>query len=119
MTPADRTRLAKLCGLFSSAHAGERASAAAKADALVRSLGLRWPDVLDPWPGDRSDDQVVGPTPVELRACLAVVMSAPGLTKWERDFARRIDHARRATPRQWAVLSKIRESLRRAAPSAQ
>jgi hypothetical protein len=38
-------RLAKLCGMFGSAHAGERAAAAAKADQLVRNLGLTWFDV--------------------------------------------------------------------------
>jgi hypothetical protein len=36
-------RLAKLCG---STHDGERATAAAKADALVRQLGLTWQDVI-------------------------------------------------------------------------
>jgi hypothetical protein len=39
-------RLSKLCGLFGSDHAGERASAAAKADQLVRKLGLTWSEVL-------------------------------------------------------------------------
>ncbi len=39
-------RLAKILGLLSSDHIGERAAAAAKADALVRSVGLTWPDVI-------------------------------------------------------------------------
>jgi hypothetical protein len=39
-------RLAKICGMFGSSHDGERASAAAKADSLVRSLGLTWHDVV-------------------------------------------------------------------------
>ena len=43
---ADRERLVKLCGIFGSDHAGERANAAAAADRLVRQAGLRWPDVL-------------------------------------------------------------------------
>ena len=42
----DRERLAKICGLFGSDHAGERAGAAAAADRLVRQAGLRWPDIL-------------------------------------------------------------------------
>ena len=49
MSPLDPTlaeRLAKLCGMFGSDHAGERAAAAAKADALLRSHGLTWFDVL-------------------------------------------------------------------------
>ncbi len=43
-------RLAKILGLLGSSHAGERASAAAKADALVRSAGLTWRDVVMPSP---------------------------------------------------------------------
>ena len=44
----DLDRLAKLCGLFSSAHEGERASAAAQADALLRNAGMTWSDVIAP-----------------------------------------------------------------------
>jgi hypothetical protein len=39
-------RPAKLCGMFGSDHAGERAAAAAKANDMVRSLGLTWHDVI-------------------------------------------------------------------------
>jgi hypothetical protein len=39
-------RLAKLLGMCGSAHDGERAAAAAKADRLVRKLGLTWHDVI-------------------------------------------------------------------------
>jgi hypothetical protein len=46
--PLDRTKLAKLCGMFGSDHDGERANAAAAAVRLVREAGLRWPDVLSP-----------------------------------------------------------------------
>jgi len=43
-------RLVKILGLLGSSHAGERASAAAKADALVRGAGLTWKDVVMPSP---------------------------------------------------------------------
>jgi hypothetical protein len=43
---ADLDRLSKLCGLFSSDHAGERANAAGLADRFLRERGWRWPDVL-------------------------------------------------------------------------
>jgi hypothetical protein len=46
LAPADLGKLAKVCGMFSSSHMGERAAAAAKADAIVRGAGLTWPDVL-------------------------------------------------------------------------
>jgi hypothetical protein len=41
-----REMLAKLCGLFSSHHDGERATAALKADQLVRAHGCTWFDVI-------------------------------------------------------------------------
>jgi hypothetical protein len=44
--PAAADRLAKLCGMFGSTHAGERANAAAAADKLVRSAGLTWSEVI-------------------------------------------------------------------------
>src|SRR5689334_15269788 len=46
LSAADLDRLVKLCGLFSSHHAGERANAAGLADQFLRERGLRWPDVL-------------------------------------------------------------------------
>jgi hypothetical protein len=44
--PNSATRLAKILGMLGSNHDGERASAAAKADAMVRSMGLTWPEVI-------------------------------------------------------------------------
>ncbi len=41
-----RNRLALICGMFGSAHVGERAAAAAKAHEIVRELGVTWQDVL-------------------------------------------------------------------------
>jgi hypothetical protein len=46
LPPRDTQKLAKLCGMFGSDHAGERANAAAAADRLVRERGLTWPIIL-------------------------------------------------------------------------
>lgn len=46
LDPAAADRLRKLCGMLGSEHDGERATAAAKADEFVRSLGLTWADVI-------------------------------------------------------------------------
>ena len=46
LDPTTAERLAKLLGMCGSAHAGERAAAAAKADQLLRSLNLTWHDVI-------------------------------------------------------------------------
>lgn len=56
MPPLDAAtadRLAKLCGMLGSDHDGERASAAAKADRLVRDAGLTWPEIICPQPAPR------------------------------------------------------------------
>src|SRR3546814_2536756 len=42
LAPAERQRLAKVCGLLGSAHDGERASAAVAATAIIRNAGLTW-----------------------------------------------------------------------------
>jgi hypothetical protein len=46
LAPADLTRLQRLCGMFGSDHAGERANAAGLADRFLRDRGWRWPDVI-------------------------------------------------------------------------
>jgi hypothetical protein len=46
LDPRAADRLAKICGMLGAAHDGERAAAAAKADELVRSLGLTWREVI-------------------------------------------------------------------------
>jgi hypothetical protein len=46
LAPQAADKLAKICGLFSSTAAGERASAALKADAMVRAAGLTWHDIV-------------------------------------------------------------------------
>jgi hypothetical protein len=46
LSPVEIDRLVKLCGLFSSDYAGERASAAAMADRLLRQHGLSWSEII-------------------------------------------------------------------------
>ena len=46
LDPNAADRLAKLCGMFGSNHDGERATAAALADRLLRQQGLTWGDVI-------------------------------------------------------------------------
>jgi hypothetical protein len=48
LDPNTANVLAKICGMFGSDHDGERATAAAKADQLIRSHGLRWSDIITP-----------------------------------------------------------------------
>jgi hypothetical protein len=47
LAPQAADKLTKILGLLGSAHSGERASAALKADELVRAAGLTWADVIN------------------------------------------------------------------------
>jgi hypothetical protein len=81
LDPRATDRLAKLCGMFGSDHAGERAAAAAKADDMVRSLGLRWADVIN------VPLVPAGHEEVSWQAALACCLDhIPELTPRDRDF---------------------------------
>jgi hypothetical protein len=41
-----KQRLAKVCGMLGSAHAGERAAAAKMATDILRKAGMRWEDIV-------------------------------------------------------------------------
>ena len=78
LDPRTADMLAKLCGLFSSDHDGERASAAQKADQLIRSRGLTWRQII--FAADPHDTQS---TEELINFALA---AGDVLTDWERDF---------------------------------
>src|SRR5262249_51995721 len=57
LDPRSTERLTKLLGMLGSDHAGERAAAGSKANALVREHGLTWADVIfTPAGNDRHDN---------------------------------------------------------------
>ena len=75
-------KLAKLCGLFSSHHDGERASAAAKADEIVRSLGLTWRDIV-------LNKTAPAPAGNSIEAQIAEILAhISALNAWEKKFIR-------------------------------
>ena len=69
ITPTAAQLVVNLCGLFSSDHDGERASAAAKADAILRKHGLTWADVIRPEP---TADAIRTEPPVEAKIRLCI-----------------------------------------------
>jgi hypothetical protein len=80
LAASDLDKLTKLCGLFSSDFEGERANAAALADRLLRSHGLRWVDVL-------SASRLPPPDPPAWQSTVAACRARPDrLSAWERDF---------------------------------
>jgi hypothetical protein len=93
--------------LFGSIHHGERATAASKADELVRSLGLTWRDVIVA-PGlvpSQSDWRATA------RFCVANMLRLSGR---EADFIVNLARGwREPTAKQLAWLDAIAERLRR------
>ena len=106
----DRARLVKLCGMFGSDHAGERANAAAAADKLIHEAGLRWPDVLLPALPPPPQRPNVGTVP----AAVAFVLDhEDALTEWECDFARSIGRLKYPlSAKQLEVLERLVEKAR-------
>ncbi len=107
----DLTRLAKVCGLFSSNHVGERAEAARRADALVRAAGLTWPDLLQQngsgaqtFEPSRRRDNALSPGEILAR-------HGDSLTGWERGFLVSLIRQRRWSARQSEIFSEIRERV--------
>ena len=99
LDPHTADRLTKLCGLFSSDHGPERAVAAAKADQLIRSHGLRWSDVIAPVPTETTD---------RIRFALGHIDL---LSRWEHGFLLGIRHKQTLSEKQLLVLDQIMEKL--------
>ena len=115
LLPTDiAARLAKLAGMFGSAHAGERANAAQMADRLVRDSGLTWFDVIRPAaPAAEMSHEREWREPRNWREAITAALNHEGsLTDWESSFVRSLRTFRRLTPRQSDVLWKIIDRLR-------
>jgi hypothetical protein len=101
-------RLSKLCGMFGSDHAGERAAAAAKADQLVRKLGLTWNDVLISTP------RALAAPPASSAQKLAFVRQhLRALNSWEIKFINDVAHYRRLTPGQLTIVDQLIAKIER------
>jgi hypothetical protein len=90
-------RLARICGMFGSDHDGERASAAAMADKILRQHGVTWPQILIP---HRS-------TIEELISFALDAGRAGILNTWEEAFLRGTKGRRSLTEKQLAKLHAI------------
>ena len=109
MSPQDADKLAKLCGMFGSDHVGERGSAAAKADALVRALGLTWYDVIglnapeaDGWREPETPEEFIG----------VLLRHADLLSEWELNFVQSVRGRPKLSVKQIGVLDRIYERVR-------
>src|SRR5215469_3501034 len=109
----DRERLVKLCGMFGSDHAGERANAAAAADRLIRAVGMRWLDVILPaLPSPARDQDRIDTVADAIRFML---LHDEVLTSWESDFIRSVAaQGHRLSPKQIAIVERLFAKVRRA-----
>lgn len=113
----DRTRLAKLLAMFSSTFDGEILNAAKAAERLIKARGETWETVITtvntvnskhdtkqkPPSSHRSDFQD------EIDKC---VEKANFLTPWEREFLTSISERWSLSPKQRAILDRIKEKLK-------
>jgi hypothetical protein len=110
--PDLRPKLAKVLGMLGSDFDGEIAAAGRRANAMIRSAGLTWDQVIapaaprpepPPHPPRRRWRRPV--TPSDTAAlCL---MWGEVLTDWETDFCRSLVGRRRVSPKQAEVLARI------------
>jgi hypothetical protein len=131
MTPAlpsaARERLVKLCGLLTSDHDGERATAARMATDLLRQHRLTWRELLTTqgpcptcaareaaeqerhgWTGE-DEDWTRGPWRTVVRRCS---LHNDLLTEWEVGFLASLQRRRwPPTPRQQDVLDRIADRV--------
>jgi hypothetical protein len=94
--------------MFGSDHAGERAAAAAKADELVRRLGLTWTEVLTSEP--RS---LAAPAASAAQKLAFVRRHLHALNDWEIGFIRDLAHYRRLTPKQVNIVDQLVDKIER------
>ena len=104
LAPDHAAKLARICGMLGSAHEGERASAAAAADRLVRDRGLTWQLILGVEAAPASD--------LDHQDRVAFCREHAALfTDWECRFldgvARQLARGRLLTDKQTGVLNRL------------
>ena len=108
--------LTKICAMFCSNHAGERASAAAMADSLVRQRELTWQQVIRPSPpisgppiSSRSHPHGFNCDDLSIEELFHHALQAEDenrLNAWERNFLISIYERRSLSERQ---VNKLRD----------
>jgi len=98
MHDAVKIKVARLCGMFGSEHAGERANAAMLADRAVKGAGLTWYILLGIEPSKVDDLE-------KLNYCMR---NRDRLNDWELGF---IDSIQRWLAKQRPLTDKQHETL--------
>ncbi len=119
LSTSDRSRLASICGMLTSSHAGERAAAALKATEFLQARGLTWREALDqaeariiylPMPAYPRPEP---PPSSKLQETIAQLMRRPEqLTEWEHSFLVSLRRQRRTTPKQATILKRLVDRMK-------
>jgi hypothetical protein len=113
LDPAIADLLAKVCGMFGSDHAGERAAAAAMANKLVRTQGLTWSEIIVPM-----SSTPTSPRSIEEQIDFALSYKEV-LSAWDWGFVNGIRGRQFLTEKQLAKLGDIVAKVRAYAEAAQ
>jgi len=107
LSGAERTRLVRLLGMTGSDHAGEVANAARMADAFIKTLGLRWEDVIAAGALASPPDFLLD-WPTRWRGAAMACQQVGGLTEKQRAFLTNIvGYQNCPSPRQLQYLRAI------------
>jgi hypothetical protein len=108
LPPERRTRLVRILGLLGSDHIGERATAGAMADQLIRQAGLSWDHVVAGTAPAAAKEAPEGSPPWHLMA--SRILGSGNANPWESNFCEDLISRWRGpvlTERQQQVLDRI------------
>ena len=114
LAPDLAAKLAKVLGMLGSDHDGEVAAAGRRANALIRSAGLTWAQVIQP-AGNR---RCWRPLPLDGRCAAQCLLWPEALTEWEAAFCRSIAGRHRISLKQTDVLERIARKVEAVARAA-
>jgi hypothetical protein len=112
LPPDIAAKLAKVLGMLGSDHDGEVAAAGRRANALIRSAGLTWAQVIAP------RRRCWRPLPLDGRCAAQCLLWPEALTDWEAAFCRSVAGQCRISPKQGVVLKRIARKVEAVARAA-
>ena len=109
----DTAKLAKVLARLGSPYDGERATAGAMADRMVKDAGLTWSDVVGVVMPAMPTAQRTWREPQTHREAAAVCLAnLDVLSEWEQGFCRSIARQNRLSPKQWVILDRVLDKVR-------
>jgi hypothetical protein len=118
MTPEFTSKLSKVLARLGSSFDGERPTAGAMANKMVRDAGLDWPDVLARTGGTAKQSKRVWREPLTILRAPNICLKYPEvLTEWEMEFLRSVLGRESLSEKQLNVLQRLLKKVRAFATS--